>query len=199
MRSRFRIRCKMACCVTSTFLLGSILYSKVPFDSTKKVPFLALFIHREDGDMIKNLSRFRFPSSSSALPPTRLCRLAVFLVKPTFSLSTQQNGKIICRHPVRSYHHQLMQLRGRIGWKLGRQWCIILLANCADRWNQFSRGASCSRRSSRATLSRSFTVLKRNSATILKRNYAMNPRVSLFWMGPALGDAVISSVRSVSP
>ena len=44
------------------------------------------------------------------------------------------------------------------------------------------------------------TVLKRNHAitTVLKRNHAIKQQVSLFWMEPALGDAVISSVRSES-
>ena len=55
-----------------------------------------------------------------------------------------------------------------------------------------------------ALLRRSFRpqeVLTRNpsrSSTVLKRNHAVKQQVSLFWMEPALGDAVISSVRSES-
>ena len=37
-----------------------------------------------------------------------------------------------------------------------------------------------------------------NPSTVLKRNHAIKQQVSLFWMEPALGDAVISSVRSDS-
>ena len=39
---------------------------------------------------------------------------------------------------------------------------------------------------------------QRNPSTVLKRNYAIKQQMSLFWMEPALGDAVMSSVRSVS-
>ena len=39
---------------------------------------------------------------------------------------------------------------------------------------------------------------QRNPSTVLKRNYAIKQQMSLFWMEPALGDAVVSSVRSVS-
>ena len=39
---------------------------------------------------------------------------------------------------------------------------------------------------------------QRNPSTVLKRNYAIKQQMSLFWMESALGDAVISSVRSVS-
>ena len=39
---------------------------------------------------------------------------------------------------------------------------------------------------------------QRNPSTVLKRNYAINQQECLLWMEPALGDAVSSSVPSVS-
>ena len=41
-------------------------------------------------------------------------------------------------------------------------------------------------------------IAQPNPSTVLKRNYAIKQQMSLFWMEPALGDAVISSVRSES-
>ena len=41
-------------------------------------------------------------------------------------------------------------------------------------------------------------VLKRDSFAGLKRKHAIHQQESLSWMEPALGDAVISPVRSVS-
>ena len=41
-------------------------------------------------------------------------------------------------------------------------------------------------------------VLKRDPCAGLKRKHAIHQQVSLFCMEPALGDAVISPVRSVS-
>ena len=108
---------------------------------------------------------------------------------PCSSCFNQQ--KIICRGSVRCDHIIISSCSfgRRIGRRLGRQSCMIL--------HELHRQME-------ALLRRSFRpqeVLTRNpsrSSTVLKRNHAVKQQVSLFWMEPALGDAVSSSVPSVS-
>ena len=80
----------------------------------------------------------------------------------------QQNGKIISRRPTRSDH--------------------IIISSCS-LW----------RRMARMLYRESWddNRAQRNPSTVLKRNYANKQQVSLFWIEPALGDAVISCISSV--